>query len=205
MKFQQIEGIKMAYEWESFIKVGDDWIVVYSLTPLIIRPSVKIFFAGQAFELYLKAAYTKLTGNIDNAIKFRHDLPKIWEKCKKLDPNFLPEYELRQKILDRNLFDPLDLEKLSKDDQLHYSKYNEIYLAAKYLTDLKYVGVPLKKVKGALKYGAIFPNPTWSGLFNSFRNYLEYPEPGETDRLQLLIENGNLPPYCIGFLRHITG
>ena len=184
---------------------ADEWIINYSLPS---RPffsiGVKLFSVGHAFELYLKAANTKITGDIDRAIKFGHNLPKIWRDCEAQDRNFLPGWELRASILARNLFDSKDYDKLDKDDLQQFLKHQEIYVVAKHLMDLKYLGAPLKSIKGAYAMALFFPNPTWAKLLRDFRRYLGHPQKGKLDIIQYHIEQGELPANSLEFLREVV-
>ena len=194
----------MPHEWDSFLPAADEWIINYSLICPEGLISVKLFSIGHALELYLKAAYTKITGNIDQAIGLRHDLPKIWKDCQKEDPAFLPGYELRQSVLDQDLLHGEVYSNLDKDDRKHFSQNRELYVVAKYLADLKYLGAPLKNVKGAFALAIVFPNPKWVELFKELRAYLGHPEEGKLDIIQHHIEEGKLPPTSVEFLRQIV-
>ncbi len=127
----------MPHDWDSFLIAADEWIVNYSL-PVMRLTSVKLFSVGHALELYLKASNTKINGDIDRAIKFGHDLPRIWADCKQHDPEFLPEYQLRDTVLARDLLDHADYSKLAKEDVMHFLQNQELYVVVKYLADLKY-------------------------------------------------------------------
>ncbi len=192
----------MAQKWDSFLQTADEWIVNYSL-PIMNLTAVKLFSVGHAFELYLKAANTKITGDIDRAIGFGHDLPRVWEDCKNQDPSFLPMYELRKSVLARDLLNQEDYSKLGKDDVMHFLMHQEIYIVAKYLADLKYLGAPLKKVKGAFTIVFIFPNPIWAELFRELRSYLGHPESEIHDTIKQHVEEGQLPPFSVQFLSEV--
>jgi hypothetical protein len=93
---------KITRQWDSFLFAADEWVINYSL-PVMSLTSVKLFSIGHVFELYLKAANTKTTNDIDRAAGFGHDIPKIWMDCKSKDSNFFPNYELRESVLKRDL------------------------------------------------------------------------------------------------------
>ena len=82
--------------WYDFLDTADQFFISYSISPSLIP--VKLFEIGHTVELYLKATSTKLTGDIDRAIKFGHNIKAIWDECKKLDGSFLPNYEIRDTI-----------------------------------------------------------------------------------------------------------
>ncbi len=190
------------HEWDCLLSSADEWIVNYSL-PYSHLTSVKLFSVGHAFELYLKAANTKLSGDIDHAVNFGHHIPKLWADCKRFDPKFLPEFDLRQSVLDLNLLQDFDHSKLKEANFRHYMENQEIYIVAKYLADLKYLGAPLKNVKGAFAFGVIYPNPIWTKLFRSFRKYLGHPSEGKLDLLAYHMENGELPKSSMQLLAEI--
>jgi hypothetical protein len=194
----------MPHDWDDFLWSADEWIVNYSL-PVMRLTSVKLFSIGHALELYLKAGNTKITGDIERAIKFGHELPLIWKDCKENDPTFLPDYELRETVLAHNLLDQNGYSKLSKDDAIHFLQNQELYVVVKYLADLKYLGAPLKRIKGAYALAVVFPNPMWADLFRAFRVYLGHPEAGKLDMLQEHISDSQLPQFSVQFLRQIIG
>jgi hypothetical protein len=193
----------MADDWAVYLRTADEWIVNYSL-PILNLTSVKLFSVGHALELYLKASIAKLTGDVDAAVNFGHDIPAIWERCKQLDSSFLPAFELRKTILARDLLDHGDYSQLEKYDLLHFLRHQELYVVAKYLADLKYLGAPLKKIKGAYAIAVFFPNPEWPTLFASLRRHLGHPEEGKLDVIQYHIEESALPPFSIQFLKDIV-
>jgi hypothetical protein len=190
----------MAYDWKCFVSVADQWIISYSAPPDALS-AVKIFSVGHALELYLKACYTKLTEDIDRAIRFGHDIPAIWFACKNLDSNFLPGRDLRQRVLETNLLSWNDYEQLDSDDLLHFLQHQEFYLVCKHLMDLKYVGAPLKTAKGPMAFGWVSRNPLWADLFHDLRLYLNCQEPGVL--FSHFMEHGNLPKGSIMFLNQV--
>lgn len=188
----------MSYEWDSFVIAADEWIIAYSLPPANLT-SVKLFSIGHAVELYLKAAYTKMTGNIKEAIGFGHKIVKIWDDCKKQDPNFLPSYELRHSILKADIFQANLHEQLAKEDFKHYLENQELYIIAKILPDLKYLGAPLKNIKGAWAFGYVFPNPYWIEFFKEIRSYLGY-DKNKLDIISHHLQERDLPIVSSNYL-----
>src|SRR3954471_13390180 len=118
----------MTYEWDCFLWTADEWIISYLQQPLITSPAVKLFSIGHACELYLKAENSKITNNIDHAVGFGHNLEKLWLDSKGKSQSFMPTYELRQSILDRNLLDADDCKNLNPEDLKHFLSYQELYI-----------------------------------------------------------------------------
>ncbi len=196
----------MASEWRAFHRTADEWLINYSILPVgSSLTAVQLFSVGHALELYLKAVNSKLTGNIDDAVKFGHKVVAIWNDCKNRDPKFLPAYELRASVLARNLLDSNDYMTLPQSDVFHFLEYQELYIVSKHLADLKYLGAPLKSVKGAYALTYVFPNPMWAFLFREIRSYLGIPEEGQWDLIQYQIEVGFLPPASLEFLNEVLG
>ena len=83
----------MGYSWQSFLWTADEFLIEYSRGPPLMH--VKLFLAGHALELYLKAALSKMTGDPSQAVQFRHRVKQLFDKCQSMDPLFLPNYELR--------------------------------------------------------------------------------------------------------------
>jgi len=192
----------VAQEWDCFLWAADEWIVNYSL-PYQPMVAVKLFSIGHAFELYVKAANAKQTGDVDGAVKFGHNIPKLWADCKRRDGAFLPQFELRPSVLARDLLDVNSYEQLTADDLRHFLENQEIYVIAKYLADLKYFGAPMKQVKGAYAIGMITLHPKWAELFRALRKYLGHPMGSKTDILRHYAERGGLPPSSTAFLQAI--
>jgi hypothetical protein len=192
----------MSQNWDCFLWSADEWIVNYSLPPCMI--GTKLFSIGHALELYLKAAYSKMTGNVDEAINFRHDIKGLWEACKNKDSKFLPKYELRKSVISQDILGGAIDKVLSRDDFAHFLKHQELYVVAKHLVDLKYFGAPLKSIKGAYSLGFVFTNPLWEDLFVELRQYMGHPEKGKLDVLRHHLEDSNLPVSATEFLKKIV-
>jgi hypothetical protein len=194
----------MVREWQSFLVSADQWIINYSL-PAPHLMSVKLFSAGHALELYLKASYAKITGDIDAAMAFGHNLVKMWNASKSLDPSFIPRHELRAAVLALNILDPDEYRTLPEDDLLHFLDHQELYVVAKHLPDLKYIGARPKTIKGDYLIVCAFPNPIWIPLFRDLRSFLNYPESRAKDPIAEAIQGGELPASCIAYLSPLMG
>jgi hypothetical protein len=194
----------MPYSWDSFLWTADEWIINYSLPPGTLG-AVNLFSVGHALELYLKACYTKFTGNIDAAIRFGHNVSEIWFACKKLEKDFLHTHELRRSILEQDLLRTADVEQLPREDLLHFLANQELYIICKYLPDLKYLGAPLKKLTGAFGMATASRNPAWAILFHDLRSYLGHPREGRIDIIRYYIEEGELPYGSVYFLKQVLG
>ncbi|OGN94413.1 MAG: hypothetical protein A2Z75_03075 [Chloroflexi bacterium RBG_13_50_10] len=191
------------YEWDSFVWAADEWFIEYSLPPPL--PNVKLFAIGHTIELYLKAANTKITEDIDEAIRMGHNIKRIWDDCKRRDQNFMPSFEIRDSVFQSDLFQLHSSEdsrnKLNKDDLLHFYQNQELYIIAKHLPDLKYLGAPLKSIKGAYALAVIHPNPYWITFLKELRGYLGHPEKGKLDAISHHIDEGDLPVQSIQYLK----
>jgi hypothetical protein len=197
----------MPDEWDVFLWAADEWIINYSLPPMTLN-AVKLFSIGHSLELYLKAANSKITGDIEAAISFGHNIPRIWADCKSRDQNFLPGHELRESVLRRNLLDTKDYMQLDKDDLWHFLHNQELYVIAKHLAELDYLGAPLKnkevrKLKGAFAVGYVVPNPRWIDLFKQLRTYLGHPREGHIDIIRHHIDNADIPLVSATYLRDL--
>ena len=195
-----MNNIPLRDDWRSFQSWGDQWLINYSL-PLIWIADVKLFSVGHALELYLKAVRTKLTGDIDKSIGFGHRIKGLWQDCKTYDPQFLPMYELRNSVLDTNILEGGLDKKLSQDDFFHFLRFQELYMAARHLADLKYLGTKLKTANRVC-YGTAFPNPMWSQLFSELRRYLG--PPSGLDLIEFVIDSGDLPTSASAFLKPLV-
>ena len=79
--------------WRRFASTADEFIVAYSTPPVLVP--VKLFEIGHAVELYLKASYISMTGDVDKAMTFGHGIARILSACKAIDPSFMARYDLR--------------------------------------------------------------------------------------------------------------
>jgi hypothetical protein len=162
--------------------------------------SVKLFSIGHALELYLKASYTKMTGNIKAAIDFRHNVGSLWKACKSLDASFIPGFELRDSVLAGNLLSQNETSKLPKEDYFHFLEHQELYVIAKHLADLKYLGAPLMSVTGAYTLVYMFPNPDWIAIFAAIRRFLQYPDANTHDTIRHVVESEEIPAAAAQYL-----
>lgn len=190
------------HDWWSFLRAADEWFVNYASVPADLS-SVITFSIGHTVELYLKATYVKNTGDMHQAIKYGHKIRELWGACKSYDKNFMPNYEIRNCVFNADLFNtPTELREILSDDDLkHYFKHQELYLIAKLLPDLKYLGAPLKFLKGAYAFGYIHPNPYWIEFFKEFRSYLQHPSENRLDFIKHKLDEGDLPVRSIQYLR----
>lgn len=186
------------HEWHSFLEAADEWFITYSLPPLLT--CVKLFAIGHTVELYLKGANTKFTKDIDRAIKFGHNIKSIWNDCKK-DSKFMPSFEIRDSVFNRDFLSVTEVESLGEADRLHYFRNQEFYIMAKLLPDLKYLGAPLKSVKGAYALGFIYPNPYWIDFLRELRDYIGHPQNNRLDIIAHHLQEGDLPQQSIQYLK----
>jgi hypothetical protein len=188
-----------AYSWHSFLWLADQWLVAYSmLTGELSSPL--LFSVGHALELYLKASYTNITGRTLEATKFGHRISDLWKECKRLDPRFLTSYELRDNILHQDLFQVNPRDTLSSQDFKHYLSNQELYIVAKLLPDLKYMGTQLKALDGAYSLGFMSCNPYWMRLYREIRRFLNYPPPEMMDLIKLYIDDHQIRQESQEFL-----
>jgi hypothetical protein len=154
-----------------------------------------LFSIGHAVELYLKAGYTKLTGDRAGAVRFNHNVAALLKACQKQDPSFLTDYSLRPHILRLPVPRMDAVETLTPADQDHYFTHQELYTVAMLLPELKYLGAGLKrKWDGAFALVWNYPNPYWVEFFRAARAHLGYPQPGQRDTLSIPLERDRLPP-----------
>ncbi len=189
------------YEWHSFLDPADEWFITYSLPPPLT--SVKLFAIGHTVELYLKAANAKMSGDIERAIKFGHEVKAIWDDCKARDSRFMPNYQLRNSVFEKDLLHGEWKNSLDESDRNHFLDNQELYVIAKHLPDLKYLAAPLKTIKAAYGLGFIHPNPYWITFLKELRGYLGHPDVNRLDKISHHIEEGDLPPQSIQYLKDL--
>jgi len=190
-------------EWNSFVRVADEWLIAYASVPSI-SINVALFCAGHTLELYLKATYAKLTGKIEEAIKFSHNLEKLWDECRKIDQSFLSDYNIQKNILRTDFVNPKTRNQLGKDDLLNYLKFQELYLVLKHLPDIKYGSAPWKSnSKESKAYATTHPNDFWIRLLGEIRKYLSYPPNGRGDFIKWAMESEPLSPQVLNYLKKL--
>ena len=189
------------HKWDSFLSAADEWFITYSLPPAL--PCVKLFTIGHVVELYLKAANTKCTNDIDRAICFGHNIKAIWDDCKKQDSDFLPDYEIKESIFEKDLLSIDTVKTLNKADLTHFLNNQELYIVAKFLPDLKYLGAPLNRVKSAYGIGFIHPNPYWIEFLREIRIIIGHPQESRQDTIANHLQAGDLPGQSVQYLKSL--
>ncbi|MDP2719759.1 MAG: hypothetical protein Q8P44_08030 [Dehalococcoidia bacterium] len=189
------------HKWDSFLWTADEWFITYSLPPGNLS-GVKLFAIGHTVELYLKAANTMLTNDIDRAINFGHNLKAIWDDCKK-DSKFMPSFVFRDSVFNRYFLSESEAKCLDKADLLHYLENQEFYIVAKYLSDLKYLGAPLKSVKGAFSFGYVHQHPYWIKFLRELRDYIGHPNETRQDIIAHHLQEGDLPKQSTQYLKEL--
>jgi len=193
------------HDWRSFLWAADEWIVTYSLLPLSLT-HVHLFTIGHACELYLKAAHAKLTGDITGTVKHSHHLKALWDDCKQRSSSFMRSFDLVEKVYGTTLPEltsGLVAEGLSPEDRVNYIRHRELYIVFKMLPDLKYLGAPMKSVKGPYAMGEIFPNDYWIEYFRDMRAFLGHPAPKFQDAISNCLDEGELPQRSRQFLTRL--
>ncbi|MHB1319008.1 MAG: hypothetical protein ACYCYF_10365, partial [Anaerolineae bacterium] len=82
---------------------------------------------------------------------------------------------------------------LTTEDLHHFLQHQELYVIAKHLADLKYLGAPMKSAKVRFGVGYVYPSPEWPKLFGAIRHYLMYPSPNRTDVVREYVRSGLVP------------
>jgi hypothetical protein len=141
---------------------------------------------GHAVELYLKAAYTKQTCDIDGAIRFGHDIEKLFTACKKNDPKFMKVFDSKK----------------GGSDTYNLMKHREFFVIADTLSDLKYLGASRKKITNI---GVTFQNDDWIEFVREIRGYLEYPPNGAMDTLKFYMERIEGNDTAKRFIEQVLG
>jgi len=196
------------HNWCTWVQAADQWFIAYASLPHL-QPGVPFWCAGHAVELYLKAAVVKGTGDQKKAMSFRHDISDLWKECRKLDPSFLPAYDLRDSILTRDILllrAPSRMQDLSPDDLQHFFDNEPLYIVAKLQGDLKYF--PLHMHSRPDSPGVLveaWPNMFWLKFVKSLRQYLEFPPPGTRDFIRHLLERDLqcVPDDTIAYLHQL--
>ena len=92
----------------------------------------------------------------------------------------------------------------SPDDQIHFIRYQALYVVFKHLQDLKYIGLPWKtRQTGQLAIGFFHPDPIWTEFFQMLRGYLKYPQAGHADHLRDIVEIQTLPASATEYLKQL--
>lgn len=168
-KRKSIKSSDSDMDWFRFLYTADEFIISYAVTPPILM--IKLFLVGHAAELYLKAVFTKQTGNIDQAISYKHRIKDLFVQCQKNDKLFLSDF---------------DYNKLESDEEYRRDKHLELYYVGKYMSELKYLGATFSDMNDLQRYG---PNYEWADFFKRIRLYLKYPPKGYKDCLSKYIDS----------------
>ncbi len=186
--------------WIRFLQAADQWLISYSLPPASL--AVKLFSIGHVIELYLKAANTKMTGDMNGSISFGHKIKRVWDDCKSRDKSFMPSYDFRENVYNSD-FMHFHGHNFNHDDQMHFIKHQELYIVAKHLPDLKYYGLPPKTMKNFNSFGMVHPNDYWIDFLKELRTYLEYPGDNIRDWIRMAIDRRELPFNSAQYLNQL--
>jgi hypothetical protein len=188
------------HTWHSLVYHGDEWFAAYACIPSNAVSPIW-FSVGHAVELYLKAAHTKLFGDINAAIKHGHRIKDLWDACRQENPNFMKGYAFRDHVFSVDFLDGSVFKHLSSEDQLHFIENQSLYVVFKHLQDLKYLGLPWKSRSGPMALGFVHPDPYWTQFVRTLRTHLEYPPRDHADRILQMLELGCLPPDAAHYLQ----
>jgi hypothetical protein len=188
------------YTWDSFLDTADQFFISYSCPPFFVP--VKLFEVGHCVELYLKAALSKLS-TTENAIRYSHKLKDIFNECKKLDGQFLPNYEIRVSIYESNFVNG-DFSGFKESDLEHYFENQELYYISKHLFDIKYIGAKQHSVdrEGTIWLMSV-QNPYWIGFIKELRHYLGWPTLHHRDMIKEIIKTDELPFSANYYLQNL--
>jgi hypothetical protein len=186
--------------WTSFLFTADDFIISYAQVSGVVAPTTELFLVGHAVELYLKAASTKLSGDINRTVNFGHGLYGLWKDCKHQDANFMAGYDIIQSTFDRMYFTPKALLRMSKSERMNYIINQNFYIILKYLPDLKYAGAPLRILKGPYSMGTVSHDPYWIKFFAEIRTFLGFPSPTINHSIKLAVGSGTLTKTAEDYL-----
>jgi len=180
----------MTDHWNAWLYSANEWLINYSLPPHDLL-SVKLFSIGHCLELYLKAYITKQTGSYEKATKHGHKIISLWQECISHNSEFLANYELRENILACDVLNQRDCKSnLSEEDFLYYPRYNELFIIAKHLPDIKYLGLPWKTANlRSRNIMCFYLNPMWIDIIKSIRSHLEIPYDRQQDIISLHIND----------------
>jgi len=168
----------MSDEWRTFLWTADEFLIEYSL-PLPFLTAVKQFLIGHVVELYLKAAYTKMTGDHRSAINYGHKIKNLLGACQKHTPSFMQGYQIKDDV-----FNSIKSNQIVNDPE--YFKHCQLYQIAVWAGRFKYFGMP-QSIDGTEKqtsFICMWPDPYWTGFLKELRTYLGYPEEGKGDRIK---------------------
>ena len=189
--------------WKRFVIVADEFLATYLMSPP--GPVVALFLVGHAAELYLKAALTKASNDIDRAVGLGHNIAELLQVCSEEDADFPERYCLKQHILDvvRRTRGIGTSAHLQDEDREHFLRNQELYMIACSLADLKYLGTPMRRPLSVL--GVMVPNSYWIDFFRDIRRYLGYPGSSDVDYVRFVLENKQITDDARAWLTALLG
>jgi len=113
----------------------------------------------------------------------------------------MPNFEIKDSIFKKNVLSISVVERLDEADRMHYFNNQELYVIAKLLPDLKYLGAPIKSVKSAYSLGYIHPNPYWINFLKEIRDYVGHPQKNKQDIIAHHLQEDDLPQQSIQYLK----
>lgn len=117
----------------------------------------------------------------------------------------MPNFDIRDSVYNSNFV----LERgrfLEKDDFENFWTNEELYYILKHVSDIKYIGSPLKSksiVDNAGIWGYQSHNPYWINFFKEIRRYLNYPTKNSVDEIIYFINSDRIPPSSKNYLKKL--
>jgi hypothetical protein len=197
-------------QWKGFLSDAEDFFFTYLVMSDFSFRCNDLFLIGHSVELYLKAIRIKQTGDVEGTIKKGHSVRTLFELCQNHYSNpFMPDFKLKGKYIDLyNIQSELFTGKSADNEELannmHFVEYQEFYLIADHLADLKYFNSKWKTITNWGKRGkcivSMLPNPFWINFAKEAENYLDNDIARIKARFSRFEIGDNLRPHTKAFL-----
>jgi len=178
--------------WGGFVWDAEDFFVSYLESSRCHMLKSHLFLIGHSIELFLKAIYIDQTGDVDKAIKFKHNIRSLFEKCQTGNSPFMSDFKFKGTFEELSKLSDKANENLKRKEIMikgftqdevekfvHFTDHAEFYLISENLMNLKYWHTPWLSKSSSYKIAVtgrpIFrPNPYWIDFVKEAENYLGF-------------------------------
>ncbi|MDB5102715.1 MAG: hypothetical protein JWP91_404 [Fibrobacteres bacterium] len=157
-------------KWQHYALTGDDFLVAFYALPNGLDQS-RLFLVGHALELYLKGVLFSLLNDANLVRSKGHKIVDLLRSCQSEDPKFLPDYVIRDSVLDALPLSIHLMENLAPSDYVHFGTHRDLYQTIALGPDAKYWGTPLTRPNLDSVF-EVWPNNYWEKMFKNIFQYL---------------------------------
>jgi len=158
--------------YQEFRELGDQWLIDYACK-IANTPAQTLFVIGHCLEAYCKAAILKNDPSINiTERKYGHNIGFMIEEIKR-NIGILKQISLISGIESKFMKGGLvPMTAMNDPDYHHYIANQELYWAAKFQKDIKYLGTSGKNMPTQYSIMVMNRNPYWISILKEINLYI---------------------------------